>query len=159
MDRLQGKANVLLHMHDAQKHDWDEVCYQALVQNFGFSVNKRAFEQLGQVLPFNLLKKNLSSLSKTEALLFGQAGFLGNDQDPYEKILGQEFSYLRMKYELNVKMERHAWKFGRMRPANFPTLRLAQLAGLLHSESRFFSQIIDANTKTAPRRRRFIFTQ
>lgn len=77
-----------------------------------------------------------------ESLLFGQAGFLRmNGKDPYFHQLSKEFQYLHHKYSLPQPMELMQWKFLRLRPANFPTIRLAQLARFLHQQRSMFSPV------------------
>jgi len=142
VERLERKSSEILEKLSQNKNDWEEVCYQALAKNFGFSTNKSAFELLSKRLPFSILKKNLQDINKTEALIFGQAGFLGKPIDHYQSTLKKEYNYLTSKYKLPGPLEIQQWKFGRMRPANFPTVRLAQFSSLLHQHPKLFSDFI-----------------
>jgi hypothetical protein len=91
-------------------------------------------------LPLNILAKHKNNLFQLEALLFGVANIIdGNDQ--YAENLRKEFLFLQKKYSLQ-KINKSAWKFARMRPASFPTLRLAQLASLIYNSSHLYSKII-----------------
>jgi hypothetical protein len=118
--------------------DWHTLFWWRLAANFGFKVNAEPFLMLAQSLPLRILMKQ-SSLQQLEALLFGQAGFLkGTFQDEYPRLLQKEFSYLQLKYGL-PPAEAGLWKFMRLRPANFPSLRIAQLAALLHQSPAFFN--------------------
>lgn len=111
--------------------DWHTLYWWRLAANFGFKVNAGPFLLLAQSLPLRLLLKQ-PGLLQLEALLYGQAGFLeGSFTDDYPHALQAEFAYLKTKYRL-APMEMGAWKFMRLRPANFPSLRIAQLAALLH---------------------------
>ncbi|MBC6425248.1 MAG: DUF2851 family protein [Ekhidna sp.] len=142
VERLEEKARRVLNILSQTNNDWESTSYQIFARNFGFSTNKAVFEQLSFKLPFEILKKNLPNRLKTEALLFGQAGFLDKASDTYQKELQAEFHFLKSKYELKDAMNKSVWKFGRMRPANFPSVRLAQFAALLHQNAGLFSRII-----------------
>ena len=142
VERLELKASEILTDLKKHQNNWENATYQVLAKNFGFSTNKSAFGKLAQKLPFELLRKNLQNLFKTEALLFGQAGFLGEAHDDYQKKLQVEFRFLSSKFDLKEPMDKVEWKLGKMRPANFPTIRLAQFASLLHHNPNLFSNII-----------------
>ncbi|MDE0472694.1 MAG: DUF2851 family protein [Ekhidna sp.] len=141
VERLEEKAKEVLKTLKQTNNDWESATYQTFARNFGFSTNKAAFEQLSLRLPFHVLKKNLQNQFKTEALIFGQAGFLAKASDSYQKQLREEFHFLKTKYELPDQMNKSEWKFGRMRPASFPSVRLAQFAALLHQNTNLFSRI------------------
>lgn len=117
--------------------DWQTLFWWRLAANFGFKVNAEPFAMLAQSLPLRLLLKQ-SSLAQIEALLFGQAGFLnGSFADEYPQALQREFHYLQHKYTL-PPVPPGLWKFMRLRPANFPSLRIAQMAALLHKSPELF---------------------
>ena len=91
----------------------------------------------------NILAKHKNNAMQVEALIFGQAGFLEvNFTDDYPKSLKKEYDFLRKKYSL-APIENHLWKFLRMRPQNFPTIRLAQFAALIVKSNHLFSKILD----------------
>ena len=111
-----------------------------LCRNFGFKTNAYPFFELGKSLPLKILKKESQNLKTIEALLFGQAGFLeGNLEDTYFNELVREYNFKRIKYGLERRLDRHQWKFLRLRPANFPTIRIAQMAVLIANQSNLFS--------------------
>lgn len=139
VERLNEKSVVILAQLAENKHDWEAVTYQTLAKNFGFSVNKEAFEQLSKILPFSVLKKVLHSEKQTEALVFGQAGFLNDQKDDHQQTLWKEYYFLHQKFQLPEPLSKAQWKFGRMRPPNFPTVRLAQFAALLHHQPKLFT--------------------
>lgn len=127
--------------------DWRTLLYWRLAQNFGFKTNAEPFLQLAKSLPLNIIAKHKPALSQIEALLFGQAGMLEQPfQNDYARELQQEYNYLRGKYQL-TPIPSHLWKFLRMRPANFPTVRIAQFAMLLHQSAQLFSDLLEI---TAP---------
>jgi hypothetical protein len=98
---------------------------------------------LAKSLPQNILAKHKNNPLQIEALIFGQAGFLQGDVvDEYPKKLKTEYDFLRKKYNL-TPIENHLWKFLRMRPQNFPTIRLAQFAALIIKSNHLFSKILD----------------
>ncbi|RYZ45851.1 MAG: DUF2851 family protein, partial [Sphingobacteriales bacterium] len=105
--------------------DWRTLLYYRLAANFGFHVNRDAFLELALSIPLNILVRHRGKLQQTEALLFGQSGLLPTTrQDEYVKELEREYHFLRRKYQL-TPMLAHRWKFLRLRPSNFPTVRIA----------------------------------
>ena len=142
VERLEEKAEKVLQSLRENKNNWEETTYKTLAQNFGFSTNKTAFEKLAQRLPFEILKKHLHDELKTQALVFGQAGFLEDPQDDYQSRLKQEYEFLKTKFDLHAPLSRSEWKFGKMRPANFPSVRLAQFASVLLNNPNLFSKVV-----------------
>ena len=145
LERLDEKTNVLTQQLQQVKYDWEEATYQALVANFGFKINKEPFIRLSQILPFSVLRKHREEQTTLEALLFGQAGFLQEvpETEPYLLKLAKEHAYLQHKYKLPEPLQAADWNFLRLRPGNFPTVRLAQLAAFLHGKSQLFSALIN----------------
>jgi hypothetical protein len=138
-----GDWNILL---ENSAEDWRNLLYWRMAANFGFKTNAAPFMLLAQSLPLNLAAKHRDSPEQIEALLFGQAGMLdGAFEDEYPNLLQKEYSYLRKKYKL-IPLGGHLWKFLRMRPANFPTIRIAQFATLLCKSVHLFSQIIETHS-------------
>jgi hypothetical protein len=144
--RLDAKAQNVLDLLQRNNNDWDETCFQMLSKNFGFKVNTEPFLQLAQALPYKSILKQGSSLTQIEAMLFGQAGFLEkNLSEEYYQLLKREYQLLKHKYNLSDKILSEAqWRFLRLRPANFPTIRLSQLAALLFTQKNIFSKLIQA---------------
>jgi hypothetical protein len=135
--------NVLL---ENSAEDWRNLLYWRMAANFGFKTNAVPFLMLAQSLPLNIPARHRESLTQIEALLFGQAGMLDDDfKDDYPRELQREYDYLKKKYKLKP-IPSHLWKFLRMRPANFPTVRIAQFAALIHKSVHLFSQIIETHS-------------
>jgi hypothetical protein len=135
--------NVLL---ENSADDWRNLLYWRMAANFGFKTNAVPFLMLAQSLPLNISAKHRENLQQIEALLFGQAGMLEGDfEDDYPRELQREYDYLKKKYKLKP-IAAHLWKFLRMRPANFPTIRIAQFAALVHQSIHLFSQIIETHS-------------
>lgn len=145
VQRLESKGEVVKIILTRNNNDWEETFYQLLCKNFGFKVNAEPMFQLAQAMPFKILLKHLDKPIQVEALLFGQAGFLERaKEDEYLSVLIREYNLLRKKYGLDAKqMNAVRWRFMRLRPANFPTVRLAQLASLLQTQKNFFSKILE----------------
>ncbi|HEU5290150.1 MAG TPA: DUF2851 family protein [Cyclobacteriaceae bacterium] len=143
--RLEHKAVAVKAILSNNSNDWDETCYNLLMRNFGFKVNAAPMGQLAEVLPYKILLKHIDKTSQVEALLFGQAGFLGKAaDDDYTVVLKREYRLLSSKYNLEERrMNAVQWRFLRMRPANFPTVRLSQVASLLTAQKNLFSKIIE----------------
>jgi len=138
-----GEWNILLHN---SAEDWRNLLYWRMAANFGFKVNATPFLLLAQSIPLNILARHKENLMQIEALLFGQAGMLNIEfTEAYPIQLKQEYEYLQKKYKL-TPIARHLWKFMRLHPANFPTVRIAQFAALIHKSLHLFSQIIEINS-------------
>jgi hypothetical protein len=146
MQRLETKAEQVIQLFKHNQNDWEEITYQLLARNFGFKVNYDPFFQLSQAVPFKILLKHGDSLLQMEALLFGQAGFLDHAlKHEYMKLLQREYQLLARKYSLeSMQLNKSIWKYLRLRPANFPTIRIAQFAALFNSNNNLFSRIIEA---------------
>ncbi len=124
-------------------NDWNETAYQILGRNFGFSVNKEAFERLTTLLPHKIIRKHADQPKQVFSLIFGVAGFLDEAIDETQMSWKNEFEFLKKKYSLDNTLSRHNWKFSKLRPANFPTVRLAQFATLLIKQQNLFSLFIE----------------
>jgi hypothetical protein len=151
VERLEKKSATVIAGLEATRGDWEETFYRFLAANFGFKVNALPFELMAKSLPQNILAKHKNYPLQIEALIFGQAGFLGDDWvDEYPRKLKEEYNFLRKKFNL-IPIEKHLWKFLRMRPQNFPTIRLAQFAALVINSSHLFSKILEIKDVTALR--------
>lgn len=145
-ERWEEKLGTWEELLDESAGDWSSLLYWRLAANFGFKVNADAFLALAKSLPVNILAKHRENLLQVEALLYGQAGMLEDDMDGvYPNALKTEYNYLRKKYKLQP-IPVHSWKYMRLRPANFPTIRIAQFAALIHRSVHLFSVIIEKST-------------
>ncbi len=145
--RLEARAEVIFREITLTNNDWEEIAWRMLCKNFGFKTNAHPFEELGKSMPLKILKKEAQRLKIIEALLFGQAGFLEEEVDEgYFMELKQEYRFRKKKYSLERRLDKHQWKFLRLRPANFPTVRIAQLAALITSQKNIFSFFIDTKS-------------
>lgn len=145
-ERWEQKLGDWNELLTASKEDWRNLLYWRTAANFGFKVNATPFLMLARSLPLNILARHHDNLLQIEALLFGQAGMLHDGlEEEYPQQLYKEYNYLRQKYNL-TPITGHLWKFLRMRPANFPTIRIAQFAALVHKSVHLFSQILEVDS-------------
>lgn len=143
--RLQQKAQIVEQIFEQNKGDWEETAFQLLARNFGFKLNSETFLRLAQNLPLKVLQKHRNNLTHIEAMLFGQAGLI-DKVDEYAEKLSQEYEFFAAKFSLKAtQLNSHEWKFLRTRPANFPTIRIAQLAKLITQQQSFFSLFTQTN--------------
>lgn len=143
IERLERKTLELKEVYTRNNSSWEESFYQLLAKNFGFKINAYPFEVLSQSLPLTYLGKHKSNENQIAALIFGQAGLLNADfSEDYPQMLYSEYEFLRKKYKL-VPLKSHLWKFLRLRPANFPTIRLSQFSDLIYKSSHLFSKILE----------------
>lgn len=145
IERLERKSLILRSKLRQNKNDFNQLFYVQLANCFGFKTNSYIFEMLANSLPYFLLQKNKDSLIPIEALLFGQAGMLEKDFiDEYPKCLKVIYAHLKNKYTL-TPIAGHLWKYLRLRPVNFPSIRIAQLAQLIYKSDVLFSEIIECD--------------
>ena len=155
VERFEQKARVIAARLEHCNNHWEDVFFITLSRNFGFGLNGDAFETWANHLPFRAIDKHRDNLFQVEAFFFGQAGLLDEelpDEDEYYRKLQKEFSYLQHKFELSAPMPATQWRFLRLRPGNFPHVRLAQLASLYYRERSLFSRIMEAETLEAVRK-------
>ncbi len=144
VERLELKSNRLNQILALRKNDWEATLYQLLAKYFGFKINAVPFELLANSTDFNLIRKHRSKENQLLALFFGQAGFLQSDfKGSFPEKLKQEYSFLVSKYKLQA-LEQSVWKFMRMRPSNFPTIRIAQFVGIFLKNANLFQSIVEA---------------
>lgn len=144
VERLETKNKAITQILEKNKNDWEETLYQLIARNFGLNTNSLPFELLAKSLPQKILAKHKNNLLQIEALLFGQTGFLDDDFiDDYYIALKKEYKILKQKYSL-IPVENHLWKFLRIRPNNFPTIRISQFANLIYQSTNLFSKLIEA---------------
>jgi Protein of unknown function (DUF2851). len=147
IERLEFRTNLITDDLGKSINDWEEVFYRYLARSFGFHVNSHPFEMLARSIPYIMVKKHGHQRLQLEALFFGQAGFLLDDysKDDYYNSLREEYNFLRAKYDLQT-IEPHLWKFMRLRPGNFPTIRIAQFVAMLNTNVSLFAAVLDAST-------------
>jgi hypothetical protein len=145
LEKVEQKIALMEQSWISNQYDWDETCFEHLLKAFGFKINSHAFEMLAKSIPWKILQKHRDHAVQTEALLFGQAGMLSEEfPEEYPLMLAREYDFLRQKYGLQP-MEKGVWKFLRLRPSNFPTIRIAQVSALISNRKNLFSAILEAD--------------
>ena len=146
MERFEQKATLLNERLKRCQGNWEDAFFITLARNFGFGLNGDAFETWAHQLPFRAVDKHRNDLFQIEAIFFGQAGMLeDSDGDGYYLRLKKEYTYLQHKFGL-IPMDASLWRFLRLRPANFPHIRIAQLACLYHRAYGLLSRIMETET-------------
>ncbi len=148
IERIEEKSGQVRKIFMETGSDWEETFYRVLARYFGFRVNTEPFEMLAASLPFRIIRRHSDNRFQVEALLFGTAGLLDEGlfreavNDGYYKDLIKEYRILSAKYSIRP-MHGWMWKFARLRPANFPTIRISQLAGMLTVTGGMFSKVLE----------------
>ncbi|WP_290701054.1 DUF2851 family protein [Lacinutrix sp.] len=143
-ERLERKANDIATVLKQSTNNWEAVLFKMLSKNFGLKVNGEAFASVANSFDFSIIRKQQSKLSSLEALVFGQAGLLEDDcQKVYYLELEKEYQFLKQKFGLSSQNVTPL-QFFRLRPPNFPTIRLSQLANMYHVHQNVFSKVIEA---------------
>jgi hypothetical protein len=146
VERLEHKTYYVNTLVDESKGNWEEAFYISMARSFGLKINALPFELLAKATPLKLLAKVKNSLFSIEAILFGQAGMLECSDihsDDYRLALIKEYNYQREKFHLKP-IPGHLWKFMRLRPSAFPTIRISQFAKLINSSMGLFSRCMEA---------------
>ncbi len=152
VERLEMRMNQVMERLEALNKDWEATLFATIARNFGFGKNGAAFEQWASTIPMSAVGKHRDNLFQIEAIFFGQAGLLENDKrkkteehSDYYLRLQKEYNYLRQKFSL-TPIDPKLWKFFRLRPQNFPYIRIAQLAMLYHKGNLNLSRLINAHS-------------
>ncbi|MEM9001422.1 MAG: DUF2851 family protein [Bacteroidota bacterium] len=145
VERLNNKSELVFKYLNEYGNDWEKTLFTMMMKSFGLNVNGPSFLTIAHALDFNIVRKVGGNLMQLESILFGLAGFLDSDQcvDHYFLGLQKEFAFLKHKFELDNFGVRKP-DFFRLRPNNFPTIRLSQLAGVYHKNQNLFSKLLAA---------------
>jgi hypothetical protein len=148
IERFRDKSEHIIEIFEDTGNDWEETFYRLICRYFGFRVNTEPFEMLARVLPYRVIRKHSDNTFQIEALLFGAAGLLDEKlfrdaiNDSYYCDLLKEFKILGTKYSIQP-MDGWIWKFSRLRPANFPTIRISQLASMFSCSDGLFTRALE----------------
>lgn len=140
--KLNEKSIEIEQSLAQHKNNYEAVLFHYMAYAFGLKINAAIFKQMAESVDFSIINKTKQNLLQLEALLLGMAGWLGSSNDEMTALWKREFDFLQAKFQLSIVPVRP--KFLRLRPPNFPTIRLSQLANLYHSQPNLFSKIIDA---------------
>lgn len=155
-ERLEQKTEAIVRRVAACDGSWESGYFVTLARNFGFGVNKEAFEQWAKSIPLHAVDHHRDSLFQIEAIFMGQAGLLNPEclpashrqealQDDYFGRLRSEYAYLAHKFSL-TPIDGKTWRFLRLRPQNFPYIRISQLANLYFERRGSLSQLVACET-------------
>lgn len=134
--RCRDLETELIHL----KGDMEALFQRHLFRRFGMRTNSEPFQQLAHRLPGSIIRRQRINVTDLEALLYGQSALLPEiPTDGYSADLLYRYVNFRYKYNLEP-MYVQAWKFMRMRPSSFPTIRISQLAALLHREEHIYTR-------------------
>jgi len=144
-ERLIRKSAIVEKYLDQNNHHWEETFWWLLARNFGIKINADAFETMARSIPLNILAKHKNQIHQLEALLLGQSNLLNEKfKEDYPIMLQKEYGFFKNKYKF--RQNTYTLFFLRMRPGNFPSIRLAQLAMLIHDSEHLFSKIRESNS-------------
>ncbi len=143
VERLQEKSTLILEILKSTKGDWEETAYRWLFTCFGFKTNSQAMGELAGLVPYKTLQKHRDQLPVLEAILMGQAGLLPvESEESYVQYLIREYDFYQKKYSWETPMKRQHWTFMGVRPSNFPTVRIAQLAAILSNAPNLLQSVM-----------------
>jgi hypothetical protein len=144
IERVERKCDYIKELLVQSHHHYEQSFYILTARYFGMKTNAQPFEQLAKQLPLTVIAKHKNSLDDIMALVLGVSGLLPDMKSPF-KLLVPRYHFLQQKYALH-SMDRKIWKFGRVRPANTPTVRLVQFAALLFQSSHLLSKVLECET-------------
>ena len=161
IERLEERTLQIMARREQCDKNWEYTFFVTMARNFGFGINGDAFETWARTVPLSAVGKHRDSLFQIEAIFFGQAGLLDElcpksaPEDTYFQQLQREYRYLQKKFQTTMPLhpiDYTAWRFLRLRPQNFPHIRIAQLAMLYHEGRLNLSRIVEqANSLSADR--------
>ncbi|NEV93918.1 DUF2851 family protein [Psychroflexus sp. YR1-1] len=148
IERLQEKNQLILNLLKVSSNNWDEVCFKLMAKAFGLNVNGEVFLQMSSAAGFSVFQKSFQNPVQLEALCFGLCGMLpAESEEAYVRTLQKEFDFLRQKFQLKLPVAGQV-KYFRLRPDNFPSIRLSQFCNLYSERPQVFAQLIQCKTKT-----------
>lgn len=142
-ERMERRAEILLQNINSLKATWDEMLYILICRTMGGNVNQQPFETLAQRVPLDIIGKKADEEYKIEALLYGAAGMLDEGDDDYVNRLRLFYKSASASFDIK-RMNGSEWKYSKMRPPSFPTIRISQISQLLFRRLRMFTYIIDS---------------
>lgn len=146
-ERLERKSITIQSLLEETKNDWEAVLFCMLAKNFGLNVNGQSFYELANAIPYSVIKKEANNIENVEAIFFGMGNLLEKDnQDVYYLNLQANWKLLKYKYQFTDSFITPI-QFFKLRPDNFPTIRLAQFAQIYFKNHNLFLQLMLSNNK------------
>lgn len=142
IERLMNKSEIFSRIHRETQFDWQTTFYRIFMRSLGANINQDAFEALAISLPYKLLLKYRDNPTQIAALLFGQSGMLDQSLDSYMHHLQKEYKFLRNKHKL-TPIKKVQWKFARMRPTAFPSMRIAAISEWIIANDDILFQLLE----------------
>lgn len=147
VERLQARAERILHIMDECHGDWEKTAFMTLARNFGFGLNGDIFEMWARTISLSAAGKHRDNLLQIEAMFLGQAGLIDRIPDEaYKERLQTEYRFLSYKFTLPPPIPHSCWHYLRIRPQSFPDVRLRQLARLFHEGQCRMSSLLEFDT-------------
>ena len=155
-ERLEQKTEAIKARVDRNNGSWEDGYFTTLARNYGFGINGDAFEMWANTLPLKAVDHHRDDVFQIEAIFMGQAGLLELNTIPsqyqrdalnegYFAKLRNEYQYLAHKFSMKP-MDATMWRFLRLRPQNFPHIRISQLANLYYSRRAGLSSLVECTT-------------
>jgi len=145
-ERLERKSDFVFELLKESQNNWEQILFTMLLKNFGSKINGRAFLSLAKALDFSAVRKLRSGAFQLESVFFGMSNLLHDDSivDDHYIQLKKEYGYQKNKFDLKEEGVQKP-EFFKLRPPNFPTVRLSQLAALYFKNQNLFSEVINAS--------------
>lgn len=141
-ERLERKAELIFENLERAAGDWEAVLFTMLARSFGLNTNGEAFYSIACSIPFTVIRKCRKKENELQALFLGQAGLLEKDcQEPYFESLRSDYLFLKHKFSLSREGVMPV-RYFRLRPDNFPEIRLVQLAAVYHRQAGLFNKMM-----------------
>ncbi|MFP3594509.1 DUF2851 family protein [Chryseobacterium sp. SIMBA_038] len=144
LKKLQQKSLEIEKSLELYKNNFEAVLFHHLAYSFGLKVNAFIFKQIAESINFTTINKIKQNETQLEALFFGISDWLDVPEDDKMQIWKREFDFIKAKF--NISELKFRPKFLRLRPPNFPTIRLSQLANLYNQHHNLFSKVIFAKS-------------
>ncbi len=153
-ERLQERSSTIMAWLEQSGGDWERALFTTLARSFGFGLNSDAFEAWAKLIPLDKIAKHRDELFQIEAIFLGTAGLLPDAEsaDEYGQKLVKEYAYQRHLFSLPEPMRKAQWKYLRLRPQNFPHIRLAELAWMYYNRQVGMSVLLDCLKAADPLR-------
>ena len=146
VERLESRTTYFNRLLKECNNNWEFAFWVAMARCFGYKINAMPFESIALTIPWKFLSSNKKDLLKIQALLFGQAGLLEKPfQDDYPKLLKNTYLTLQKEFTLQP-IPVNFWKWSRLRPQNFPTIRIAQFAQLFFNNKDLLQKCLEATS-------------
>ena len=140
LHRFNRKTSLILSILSDNRGNWENTSFQMLLYTFGFGVNCKGMLQLARSIDYKIIQKNSQNINVLYAILFGQANLIDKSELSNINEIKKEYKFIRIKYQISPPNIN--WHFSKLRPYNFPTVRIKQICQILHHKSCFLKWVI-----------------